>query len=166
MIKSYKGKKPQIARDVFIAAGARIIGDVIIKPEASIWYNAVLRGDIDQIYIDEKTNIQENCSLHIDFDTPLTLGKNVTVGHGAILHGCQIENNCLIGMGSTILNKAVIGENSIIGAGTVVTENKKIPPESLVLGVPGKVVRKVTSEEKKKIKNSADHYYQFAQEHK
>ncbi|MFW6006356.1 MAG: gamma carbonic anhydrase family protein [Halanaerobiales bacterium] len=165
MIKPYQGNNPQIAENVFTGEGCKIIGNVIIKSKASIWYNAVLRGDIDRIYIGRKTNIQENCSLHIDFDYPLELGNNITTGHGAILHGCTVEDNCLIGMGSTILNGAVIGQNSIIGAGTVVTENKKIPPESLVLGVPGKVVRKVTAEEIEKIKKSADHYYILAQKH-
>ena len=166
MIKKFNDIKPDIADDVFTAPGCQIIGNVTIKSKSSIWYNAVIRGDIDKIEIGIKTNIQENCSLHIDFETPLKINNDVTVGHGAILHGCTIKNNCLIGMGSTILNQAVIGKNSIIGAGALITEEKEIPPNSLVLGVPGKVVRKLKEKEIDKIKKSAEHYYQLAQKHK
>ncbi len=166
MIKKIRGKKPKIDNSVFIASGSKIIGNVTIKKKSSIWYNTVLRGDIAPITIGSMTNIQENCSLHIDHDCPLILEEGITVGHGVILHSCKIKNNCLIGMGSTILNNAIIGANSIIGAGALVTEEKEIPPYSLVMGVPGKVVRKLKEEEIEKIKKSAKGYFKLAQEHK
>lgn len=166
LIREIKEKKPQIDNSVFIAPGSQIMGEVTIKKNASIWYNAVLRGDIGPITIGEMTNIQENSSLHIDYGYPLILGNKITVGHGAILHGCTINENCLIGMGSTILNDVVIGKNSIVGAGALVTEGTEIPPESLVVGVPGKVIRKLKKEETEKITKSAEEYFQLAQEHK
>ena len=159
-------KNPEIDKTAFIAPGAKIIGDVIIKKDASIWYNAVLRGDIDKITIGENTNIQENSSLHVDHNAPLEIGNNVTAGHGVILHGCKINDNCLIGMGATILNNAVIGKNSIIGANALVTEGKEIPPNSLIIGVPGKVIRELKPGEIEKIKNSAEHYIELARDHK
>ena len=165
MIYEFKGMKPEIADDVFTAPGSKIIGNITIKKGASIWYNTVVRGDIGSIIIGEKTNIQENASLHIDSGQPMKIGKNVTVGHGAILHGCEIENNCIIGMGATILNGAVIGEGSIIGAGALVAEGKTIPPGSLVVGVPGKIIKKLNKENIKQIQESAEHYYHTAQEH-
>lgn len=165
MLHEYAGKKPEIAENVFIAPGSQIIGDVLIKEETSIWHNAVIRGDMDSIKIGPRTNIQENSTLHVDTGQPLIIGANITVGHGAILHGCTVEDNCLIGMGATILNGAIIGKGSIIGAGALVTEYKEIPPHSLVLGIPGKVVRQLTEEEIKKIQESADHYYQLAREY-
>ena len=165
MLIKLNGNKPELADNVFTAPGSKIIGKVFINSNSSIWYNTVIRGDIDRITIGKNTNIQENSSLHIDIDIPLKIGDNVTVGHGAILHGCTINNNCLIGMGAKILNQAVINKNCIIGAGALVTEQQEIPPKSLVLGVPGKVVRKLKDKEIEKIKKSAEHYCKLAQEH-
>ena len=127
----------------FIAPNATVVGDVTVEKDASIWYGAVLRGDQGAITIGEGSNIQDNCVVH----EHTTVGKDCTVGHGAILHGCTIGDNCLIGMGATILDGAVIGEGSIIGAGALVGEGKVIPPRSLVVGVPGKVIREVSAEQ-------------------
>ena len=165
MIHAVNGNKPVIEEEVFIAEGSKIIGDVYIKKGASIWFNAIVRGDIGPIKIGKKTNIQENSTLHIDPESPLIVGDNVTVGHNAVLHGCTVNNNCIIGMGATILNNANIGENSIVGAGALIPEGKEIPKESLVLGVPAKVVRKLDKDEIKSIKESAEHYYELSQKY-
>ncbi len=165
MIFKFNNNEPVIAKNVYTAPGSKIIGDVIIEENSSIWYNAVIRGDMDKIKIGKKTNIQENSTLHVDVSTPLTIGNEVTVGHGAILHGCKINDNCLIGMGAKVLNNAEIGKNTIIGAGTVITENKNIPPNSLVLGVPGKIVREIEEKQIKEIKKSAQDYFKLAQKY-
>ena len=132
----------------------------------SIWFNAVLRGDIEKIIIGENSNIQDGSVLHTDPGCPLTVGKGVTVGHMVMLHGCEISDDTLIGIGSTILNKAKIGKNCIIGANTLVTENKTIPDNSLVLGSPGKVIRKVTDDEIKVIRENAKHYVKNSKRYK
>ena len=158
MFYDLKDKKPQNSGENWVAPNATIIGDVTLEKNSSIWFNAVLRGDIENIHIGEGSNIQDGSILHTDPGCPLKIGKDVTVGHLVMLHGCIIEDDCLIGIGSTILNKAKIGKNSIIGANALVTENKVIPERSLVLGSPGKIVRQVTEEEIKSIKENADHY--------
>ncbi len=127
--------------DYWVAPGAHVIGDVVLGPGVGIWFGATLRGDNEPIVVGANTNIQENCVLHTDPGSPLTLGQGVTVGHKAMLHGCLIGDNSLIGMGATVLNGAIIGENCLIGAGALITEGKEIPPGSLVVGAPGKVVR-------------------------
>ena len=165
MIHAVNGNEPQIEQDVFIAEGSKIIGDVYIKSGASIWFNTIVRGDLGPIKIGKKTNIQENSTLHIDADSPLIIGDNVTVGHNSVLHGCTINNNCIIGMGAVILNNANIGKNTIIGAGALIPENKKIPEGSLVLGVPAKVTRKLSEKEIENIQESADHYYDLSQKY-
>lgn len=161
-VVSYKGIYPKINDDVFLAKGAYIIGDVTISSHANIWFNSVIRGDVHPISVGKYTNIQDNCTIHVMHDHSTIIEDYVTVGHGVILHACHIANNCLIGMGATILSYAEIGENCIIGAGSLVTEHKKIPPNSLVMGVPGKVVRTVTEEEIKAIRQSALTYYEEA----
>ena len=130
-------------KSVYLAPNATVVGDVQMGENVNVWYGAVIRGDHGTITIGDGTNIQDNAVLH----DGLTLGKNCTVGHGAIVHGCTVEDNCLIGMGATILDGAVIGEGSIIGAGALVGEGKVIPPRSLVVGVPGKVIREVSNEQ-------------------
>lgn len=142
----------------YIAEGSRIVGDVEIGENSSVWYNAVLRGDVNKIVIGENTNIQDNAVLHVGEDTALLIGDNVTVGHGAILHGCTIGNNVLIGMGAIILDGAVIEDNCMIGAGTLVTQKKVISKGSLAFGNPVKVVRALTEEEKDSILWSANNY--------
>ncbi len=133
--------KTVIPDTVFVADGARVTGDVRLGDQVSIWFNAVLRGDINFIQIGDRTNIQDNCVCHLENDIPCIVGSDVTVGHNAILHGCTVEDGCLIGMGAIVLNGARIGKGSIIGAGAVVKEHMVVPPGSLVVGIPGKIIR-------------------------
>ena len=158
MFYDLENKKPKNSGDNWVAPNAVVIGDVTLEKNTSIWFNATLRGDIEKIHIGEGSNVQDSCVLHTDPGYPLQVGKNVTVGHLVMLHGCIIGDDCLIGIGSTILNKAKIGKNSIIGANALITENKVIPERSLVIGSPGKVIRQVTDEEIKHIKENAQHY--------
>jgi len=158
MILELAKVKPQINKDSWVAQNATLIGKVIIKKEANIWFNVVLRGDIEPIIIGERTNVQDGSVFHTDPGCPLTLGKNVTIGHMVMLHGCTIDDETLIGIGSTILNKTKIGKNCIIGANTLIAENKVIPDRSLVVGSPGKIIRQVTDEEVENIKENANDY--------
>lgn len=166
MIRNYYDKTPNIHEDAFIAETADIIGDVHIDEDANIWYQAVLRGDINKISVGKNTNIQDGSVVHPDESCEVVIGDNVTIGHKAIIHGCRINNNCLIGMGAIVLNNAVIGENSIIGAGAIVTQGKAIPAGSLVLGAPGKVVRSLTDEEIEALKKSAETYVELTKGYK
>lgn len=145
-----------------IYEGARIIGDVTLKNKVAIWYNAVVRGDIEPITIDEKSNIQDNCVLHVSENYPVKIGKNVSVGHNATIHGCTIDDNVLIGMGSIILNGAHITKNCLVGAGALVTENKTFPEGSLIIGSPAKAVRQLTKEEIEGITKNAEKYVELA----
>ena len=142
--------------------GSKIIGNVKIDAESSIWYNAVLRGDIEAINIGKYSNVQDNCVVHSSKDYPVKLGDYVTVGHAAVLHGCEIEDNCLIGMNSTVLNGVKIMKNCIVGAGAVVTEGKEFDEGSLILGTPSRAVRKLTDEEIDDIKDHAVRYAKLA----
>lgn len=151
-----------IDSNVFIAPGAQIIGDVSIKSGSSVWYNAVLRGDEGAICIGSNTNIQDLVMVHVSKNAPTAIGDNVTIGHGAIIHGCTVEDNVLIGMGSIILDRARIGKNSIVGAGSLVTQGKCFPEGSLILGSPAKVKRPLTAEEIEKVQNSAKNYAALA----
>ena len=165
MIRDIEGVKPKIHEDTFIADSADVLGDVTIGEGASIWYGAVLRGDIENITIGKYSNIQDNASVHTETNAPAIIGDYTVVGHNAIVHGATVGNNCLIGMGAIVLNNAEIGDNCIIGAGAVVTENKVIPPNSLVLGTPGKVVREVTDEDIEAIRNNAIRYTKLWKKH-
>ena len=158
MIYDFENKSLKSEGKNWIASNAIIIGDIVIKNDVSIWFNVVLRGDIEKIIVGEGSNIQDGSVLHTDPGFPLTIGKGVTVGHMVMLHGCIIGDNSLIGIGSTILNNAKIGNNCIIGANTLVTENKIIPDNSLVVGSPGKIVRQVTKDEIKHIEDNANEY--------
>lgn len=159
MIYNFNGFKPNISKDAFIAESADIIGNVTIEKDCSIWFGAVIRGDMNKIYIGEGTNIQDNCILHISkTENSIEIGKFNIIGHGAILHGCKIGDNSLIGMGSIILDNAEIGDCAIIGAGSLVTQNKKIPSGVLCMGSPAKVIRELTNEEKEKIKLNSQEY--------
>ncbi|AJA47684.1 hexapeptide repeat-containing transferase [Clostridium pasteurianum DSM 525 = ATCC 6013] len=163
MIYNFKEFKPKIAKDTFIAKSADIIGNVTIEKNCSVWFGAVIRGDVNEIYIDEGSNIQDNCVLHISKEgNPIKIGKFTTVGHGAILHGCKIGNNSLIGMGSTILDNSEIGDCTIIGAGSLITQNKKIPGGVLCMGRPAKVIRELTDEEKESIKSNTEEYIELS----
>ena len=145
---STENTQPTTDPGAFIAEGAVVRGDVRIERNASIWYNAVLRGDVDSIAVGEGSNIQDGCVVHVDRGCPVRIGRNVTVGHGAIVHGCTIGDGTLIGMGAIILNGAVIGEGCIVGAGALVTQGKHIPAGTLVVGSPARTVRVVTPEER------------------
>ena len=158
MIYNFNNISPKIDKDSWFAPNSVLIGDVTLKKDANVWFNATLRGDVEPITIGEGSNIQDGSVIHTDPGCPAIIGKNVTVVHLVMLHGCIIEDDCLIGIGSTILNKAKIGKNSIIGANALVTENKEIPERSLVIGSPGKIIRQVTDEEIKHIKENAEHY--------
>ena len=161
------GKEDAVIHDsVFIAPGAFIIGNVSIGEESSVWFNAVLRGDEGPIKIGKRTSIQDNTTLHLYEGQPLTIGDEVTVGHNAILHGCTIGNRSIIGMGSTILDGAEIGEECIIGANTLISPGKKIPPRSLVVGSPGKVVRELGDHDFQLIQLSIETYVQKGKEFK
>ena len=139
-----------------------MIGDVRLGPNASIWFNAVLRGDNDPITIGANTNIQDGSVLHTDEGVPLTVGANVTVGHMVMLHGCTVGDNSLIGIGSIVLNRAVIGKNTIVGANTLIPEGKTFPDGVLIVGSPGKVVRELTPEQIESLRHSAAHYVENA----
>lgn len=161
MIYALGDKTPQLPDDpsrFWIADEAVVIGDVRLEEEASIWFGAVLRGDNEPITIGARSNVQENCVLHTDLGFPLTIGPDCTIGHKVMLHGCTIGAGSLIGMGATILNGAVIGENCLIGAGALVTEGKAIPPNSLVLGAPGKVVRSLNDADRAMLRRGAQSY--------
>jgi len=158
MIYNFENNTPKFHKNSWVASNAMLIGKVVLKKDANIWFNVVLRGDIETITIGEGSNVQDGSVFHTDPGCPLTLGKGVTVGHMVMLHGCEIADNTLIGIGSTILNKTKIGKNCIIGANTLITENKIIPDNSLVLGSPGKVIRHVTDKEIDEIKENAKHY--------
>lgn len=149
---------PSIDPSVFVAKGAVVLGDVKIAKECSIWYNATVRSTESTITIGEGTNIQDNAVIHVGYHHPTTIGSYVTIGHGAIVHGCTIEDNSLIGMGAIILNGAKIGKNCIIAAGALIPQNKEIPENSLVMGSPGKIVRQVTNEEIQQNRKNAEHY--------
>lgn len=158
MIRDFKDFKPQIGRNSWISETATIIGNVKIGDNVGIWFGVVLRGDVAPIEIGNNTNIQDNSVVHSEVGYPTKIGNGVTIGHNSIIHGCEIGDDTLIGMGAIILNGAKIGKNCIIGAGSVITEGKIIEDNSLVLGVPGKVVRKVTDEEIKRIKENSRAY--------
>ena len=158
MFYDLKDKKPKNSDENWVAPNAAIIGDVTLEKNSSIWFNVVLRGDIENIHVGEGSNIQDGSVLHTDPGYPLKIGKDTTIGHLVMLHGCIIGNNSLIGIGAVILNNAKIGENCIIGANALVTENKQIPDNSLVIGSPGKIVRQVTNEEVELITKNAIHY--------
>ncbi|RXI49525.1 gamma carbonic anhydrase family protein [Clostridium tetani] len=162
MIRNFNNKTPKIHSNSFIESTSCIIGDVIIEENVSIWFNAVLRADHNSIYVGKNSNIQDNCTLHIDTNFKVKIGENVTVGHNSILHGCEIGNTTLIGMGSIILNGAKIGENTIVGAGTLVPQGKTFPSGVLLLGSPAKVIRNLNSEEIENIKNSSEGYVKLS----
>jgi carbonic anhydrase/acetyltransferase-like protein (isoleucine patch superfamily) len=151
-------KRPHLGRQVYIARGAVVIGDVTLGDRASVWYNAVVRGDINCIVVGQGSNIQDNAVVHLADDFPCRLGDYVTVGHSAIVHACTVEDEVLIGMGAVILDGAVIGAQSIVGANALVTQGTRVPPGSLVLGSPARVVRRLTTRERRGLRQWADKY--------
>lgn len=166
MLKAYRGNVPRVDGDAFIAETAVLIGDVEVGADSSIWYGAVLRGDVAPIKIGRGSSIQDNAVLHCDKDIPTEIGDNVTVGHGAIVHSAVVGNNTLIGMGATVLSGAVIGKNCLIGAGALVKENAEVPDGSMLVGVPGRVIRAVTDEQICAITESSYDYIRLAGEYR
>ena len=166
MIYDFEKNIPEVHPDAWVAPNATLIGKVKLEKNSSIWFNSVLRGDIELISIGENSNIQDGSVLHTDPGYKLKVGKGVTVGHMVMLHGCQISDDTLIGIGSIILNNAKIGKNCIIGANSLITENKIIPDNSLVVGSPGRVLRKVTEDEIKAIHENAKHYVDGSKKYK
>lgn len=156
---------PAIHSTAFVAQGAVVLGDVTLGPESSIWFTAVLRGDVAPITVGSQTNIQDGTIVHVDEGFPCKIGKRVGIGHRAIVHGCTIEDDCLIGMGSILLNGVSVGSGSVIAAGAVVPEGMRIPPGSLVMGVPGRIVRQVDAELAERIQSTWEHYVQRAREY-
>jgi carbonic anhydrase/acetyltransferase-like protein (isoleucine patch superfamily) len=162
MVRSFRGAIPKIAPSCYIDPSAQVIGDVVIGDGSSVWPNAVLRGDVNFIRVGEGTNIQDNSVLHVDSDGfPLNIGNRVTVGHSVVLHGCTIEDESLIGIGAIVLNGARIGKGSVIAAGALVAEGMEIPAYSLAMGVPAKVRREVTPEERERFRLNAEHYMEL-----
>ena len=166
MIRSFLGVSPQYDDTNFIAANATVIGDVALGAHASIWYQCTVRGDVNWIRIGAESNIQDHTVVHVTHGTaPTEIGDRVTVGHSAIIHGCTIEDNVLIGMGATVMDHAVVGRNSIVGAGALITGGTEIPPRSMVLGSPARVVRELTDEEVASIGHYADNYVRYSAAH-
>jgi carbonic anhydrase/acetyltransferase-like protein (isoleucine patch superfamily) len=160
--RAYDGHSPRLGQRVFVAENATIVGDVEIGDDASIWYGAVLRGDVHSIRIGARTNIQDNCVLHVTNGThPIDIAEEVTIGHGVIAHGCTIERGALIGMGSRVLDGAHVGELALIGAGALVTEGMEIPPRTLAVGVPAKVKRELRIEEIVRLEQSWRNYIEY-----
>jgi carbonic anhydrase/acetyltransferase-like protein (isoleucine patch superfamily) len=162
MVHSFEGERPDISRAAFIAWNAEVLGRVALGEGASIWYGAVLRGDIDAIRVGAGSNVQDGAALHVDSGQPCVIGDHVTIGHGAIVHACTVGDRCLVGMGAVILDRAVIGEDSIVGAGALVTQGKTFPPRSMLLGSPAKVVRALTDEEVAGLLAHAEAYVELA----
>ncbi|WP_306131580.1 gamma carbonic anhydrase family protein [Roseivivax marinus] len=156
------GHAPEIAEDAWVAPDANVIGKIVLAGKSSVWFGATLRGDNETITVGAGTNLQENVVCHTDMGFPLTIGTNCTIGHKAMLHGCTIGDNSLVGMGATILNGAKIGKNCLIGAGALVPEGKEIPDGSLVMGMPGKVVRELDAAAIQKLEASALNYQRNA----
>ena len=165
MILNYRDKHPQIADDAFIAPTATIIGDVTIASGASIWYGTVVRGDLAPITIGANTNIQDNCTIHTDVNKPAVIGRDVTVGHNAVVHGCTIEAYCLIGINAVILSHAYIKYGSVVAAGAVVKHGQVVGPYHLVAGTPASIKKALSENEVEKRKNTAEHYIELAREH-
>ncbi len=165
MIYKFKGITPDIEKANFVAPSADIIGDVTLDENSSVWYNCTLRGDIESIRIGKNSNIQDNTVVHVGYDVGTVVGDNVTIGHQALIHGCSIGDDCLIGMGAIILNHAEIGKESIVGAGALVTMGKKFPPRSLILGSPAKWIRSVTDEELEGTRENTKSYVKISKEY-
>ena len=163
-IEQFRGESPRLTAPAFIAASADIIGRVTVAEDASVWYNATVRGDVSPISIGRGSNVQDNCCLHVDYELGCHLGEYVTVGHSVTLHACMVEDKCLIGMGAIVLDGAVVGHGSIVSAHALVTKNTIIPPHSLVLGSPAKVVKQLSPEIEEENYRHALGYVELARE--
>ncbi|MFE4551493.1 gamma carbonic anhydrase family protein [Streptomyces sp. NPDC056785] len=166
LIMGIGGKDPRVDPEAFTAPTAVVIGDVTLRAGAGVWYGAVLRADCGPIVIGADSNIQDNCTLHVDPGFPVTVGERVSVGHNAVLHGATVEDDCLIGMGATVLNGAVIGAGSLVAAQALVPQGMRVPPGSLVAGVPAKVKRPLTEEEREGLTLNGTFYVELAKAHR
>lgn len=166
MIRTFQGVRPTIPKSCFIEETAVVIGDVVMGEDCSVWFNSVIRGDVNYIRIGGRTNVQDLCMLHVTHDThPLIIGNEVTIGHHVLLHGCTIHDRVLVGMGAIIMDGAVIGEDSVVGAGALIVEGTVVQPKSVILGSPAKVKRPVTEKELAWLKESADNYVKYARQY-
>ena len=166
MIRSYKGIKPVLGARAFVDASAQVIGAVELGDDASVWMNTVVRGDVNRIRLGARTNVQDNCVLHVTAHHPTVLADDVTVGHSVTLHGCTIERHCLVGIGAIVLNGALVGQESIVAAGALVPEGMQVPPRSVVMGAPAKVRREVTEEERAGLRRYALNYVRYKDEYR
>lgn len=167
MIRAFGARQPQVHADAFVVDSAVVLGDVVLGARASVWFNAVVRGDMEPIRIGAESNVQDNATLHVVGGKYGTyVGERVTIGHGAIVHGCTVGDDCLIGMGAIVLDGAEIGAETLVGAGALVTPGSKIPPRSLVLGSPAKRVRALTDEELERIRRSGRNYLDLVAEYR
>lgn len=165
VIRAFQGRSPKVDPTAFVEASAQVVGDVELGPQASVWFNAVVRGDVDSVRVGAQTNVQDLCCLHVSHGFPLVLGARVTVGHGVTLHGCTVSDDCLVGIGAIVLDGAEVGAGCLVGAGALVTPGTKIPAGSLVLGSPAKVVRPLNDEERQRLVHSYRSYLALALEH-
>lgn len=165
MLIRYNGISPDAGKALFVAPNATIIGKVTLGKDSSVWYGAVIRGDLEPIRIGEKSNVQDNAVLHCSHNRPMNIGNNVTIGHGAVVHGCTIEDNVLVGMGCTLLNGCVIGAGSIVAAGAVVPEGMIVPPGCMVMGVPARIKGTLKGEHVDMPLKGAEEYRQLAEQH-
>ena len=166
MLREYEGNKPQVHSSAFLSKNCLVIGKVSLSENVSVWPGCVLRADVGEIIVNANTNLQDGVMVHPNHDLPVIIGKNVTVGHGAIIHGCRIGNNCLVGMGAIILDGAVIEDNCIIGAGALVPERMRVSEGSLMLGIPAKTARRITQDDLSEIYRSAEEYIGLAEMHR
>ncbi|GAA2916961.1 gamma carbonic anhydrase family protein [Streptomyces mexicanus] len=166
LITGIGGRQPRVDEQAFVAPTATVVGDVVLGAGASVWYGAVLRGDVEKIAVGANSNVQDNCTLHADPGFPVSVGERVSIGHNAVVHGATVEDDCLIGMGATVLNGAVIGAGSLVAAQALVPQGMRVPPGSLVAGVPAKVRRELTQEEREGITLNGTMYAELAKAHR
>ena len=166
ILRAYEGKQPRLGERVFVAENAAIIGDVEIGNDCSIWFSTTVRGDVNMIRIGSRTNVQDNCTIHVTHEQwPTVIAEEVTIGHGAIVHGCTVKRGALIGMGSRVLDGAIVGESALVGAGALVPEGMIVPPRTLVVGVPARVKRPLTDEELARIDQSWRNYVAYKEKY-
>ena len=166
MIRSYKGIRPSLGARAWVDTSAQVIGAVELGEDASVWMNTVIRGDVNRIRLGARTNVQDNCVLHVTAQHPTVLADDVTVGHSVTLHGCTIEKLCLVGIGAIVLNGALIGEESIVAAGALVPEGMQVPPRSVVMGAPAKVRREVSEDERASLRRYAENYVRYKDDYR
>ena len=166
MIRTYKGIRPKLGARAYVDASAQVVGADELGEDASVWMNTVIRGDVNRIRLGARTNVQDNCVLHVTAQHPTVLADDVTVGHSVTLHGCTVERHCLVGIGAIVLNGAVVGEESIVAAGALVPEGMQVPPRSVVMGAPAKVKREVTEEERAGLRRYAENYVRYKDEYR